>query len=89
MLLEEDADAAKQHVTAADVTFVGAGRRVDRRENDVVPTREELRREGVVAQAAAAVHAAGARLSATGSSRDGSPGSVRKRLGRLERASGV
>ena len=59
VLLEEDADPAKEHVTAADVTFVGAGRCVDRRENDVVPTREELRREGVVAETAAAVHAAG------------------------------
>src|SRR4030095_11084375 len=56
VLLQEDAYSAEEHVTAADVALVGARRCVDRRENDVVPAREELRRERVVAEAAAAIH---------------------------------
>ena len=60
LLLQEDADAAEEHLRAADVAFVGAGRRVDRRQDDVVAAGEQRRGERVVAQAAAAVHLAGA-----------------------------
>ncbi len=60
LLLEEDADAAEEHLGAADVAFVGAGRRVDRRQQHVVAAGEQRRGERVVAQAAAAVHLAGA-----------------------------
>ena len=39
VLLEEHADAAEEDVLAADVLLVGAGRRVDRRQHDVVAAR--------------------------------------------------
>jgi hypothetical protein len=60
VLLQVDADAVEEHVARADVPLVGPGRRVDRREDYVVAAREELRGKRIVAQAAAAVHAAGA-----------------------------
>ena len=60
VLLEKHADPAEEHLLAADVRLVGLGRRVDRRQHDVVAAPEQLGRERVVAQAAAAVHAAGA-----------------------------
>ena len=60
MLLEKDADAAKHDVMLADVRLVGSCRRVDRRQHDVVPARHERGRKRVVAQAAPAVHLAGA-----------------------------
>ncbi len=57
VLLQVDADAAEEHVVLADVRLVGARRRVDRHQRDVVPAREQLGRQRVVAQAAAAIHA--------------------------------
>ena len=59
VLLEEDADAAEHDVVLADVAFVGPRRSVHGRQHDVVPARDERRRERVVAQAAPAVHLPG------------------------------
>jgi hypothetical protein len=55
------ADAPHQHVVAADVRFVGQGGRVDGLQHHVVPARQQLGRERVVTQAAAAVHLSGTR----------------------------
>ena len=44
----------------ADVALVGAGRRVDRRQDDIVTAGQERGGQRVVAQTAAAVHRAGA-----------------------------
>src|SRR5229473_1967256 len=61
MLLQVDADAAKQHGRTADVGLVGAQRCVQREQRHVVAASDELGGERVVAKAAAAVHAAGTR----------------------------
>ncbi len=60
VLLQVDADAAKQHAIAADVGFVGIGRRVERQQRDVVAARDQFDRERVVARATAAIHPRGA-----------------------------
>ena len=59
-LLQVDADAAKQHLIAADVDLVGGRRRVERQQRDLVAARQQLDRQRVVARAAAAVHPRGA-----------------------------
>ena len=46
----------KNDVALADVALVGARRRVDRHQDDVVTAGEQLGRQRVVAQAAAAIH---------------------------------
>ncbi len=60
LLLEKDADPAEEHLRLAHVPLVGAGRRVHRRQDDVVAAREQGGGQGVVPQAAPAVHLAGA-----------------------------
>lgn len=60
VLLEKHVDAAQEHAAVADVAFVGAGGRVGRDQQDVVPSLDERRCERIVAQATAAVHVAGA-----------------------------
>ena len=60
VLLQVDADAAEEDPLPADVLLVGAGRRVEGQQGDVVPAPGQGRRERVVADAASAVHAAGA-----------------------------
>ena len=57
VLLEVDADPAEGDVAVAHVGLVGERGRVDGQEQHVVPAREKLAGEGVVAQAAPAVHA--------------------------------
>ena len=56
MLLQENTDSAEEHVMAADVPLIGSGRGVDGCQEDVVTPGEQLRREGVVPQAASAIH---------------------------------
>ena len=56
-LLEVDADPAEEHPPLTDVLLVGAGRGVERQQGHVVPSPAQRRRERVVAQATAAVHA--------------------------------
>ena len=60
VLLQVDADAAEQHLLAADVGLVGIGRRVERQQRHVVAAAQQLDRQRVVARAGAAVHPRGA-----------------------------
>ena len=60
VLLQVDADAGEENVRVGDVVLVRARRRVDGQQHHVVPARQELRGERVVAQAGAAVHPGGA-----------------------------
>ena len=59
VLLEVDADPAEQDTSATHVRLVGARRRVDGHERDVVAARNQLRRQRIVADATAAVHPCG------------------------------
>src|SRR5580704_15718345 len=61
MLLEIDADAAEEHAIEADVVLVGRRRRVEREERDLMAAREQLDRQGVVAEATSAIHPRSAR----------------------------
>jgi hypothetical protein len=60
VLLQVHADAAEEHAVVADVGLVGDGGRVDRQQRYVVPAGDHLRGQRVVAEAAPAVHLAGA-----------------------------
>ena len=60
VLLEVDADPAKQHALAADVGFVGVGRRIQREQGDLMATRQQLHGQRVVTRATAAIHPRGA-----------------------------
>src|SRR5205809_4515233 len=60
LLLQVNVDAAEEDALQADVGLVGAGRRIRRNEEGVVPHRDEARDQRVVVQAAAAIHARGA-----------------------------
>ena len=60
VLLQVDADAAEEDPVLADAGLVGARGRVERHEEHIVPELSQGLREGVVADAASAVHAAGA-----------------------------
>src|SRR5215216_2687825 len=59
VLFEVDADAAEEDAPAADVRLVRQRRRVERHEHNVVPARQQLRRQRVVAQTTPAVHLRG------------------------------
>ena len=61
VLLEKHADAAEEHAfLAADVGLVGQGRSVEGQQRDIVSPPDQLRRQRVVAKAAAAIHRRGA-----------------------------
>jgi hypothetical protein len=60
LLLQVGVDAAEEHAPLADVAFVGADGRVDRREDDVLAQLQQRGRQRVVVQTTAAVHARGA-----------------------------
>ena len=61
LLLEVDADAAKQHLGPAHVRLVGQQRGVEGQQRHVVAARDQLGGQRVVAKAAAAIHPAGPR----------------------------
>src|SRR5215208_4717853 len=61
MLLEVDVDAAKQHIAAADVNVVGERWGIDRDQRRIVATRDQLDRQRVLAETAAAIHPSGTR----------------------------
>ena len=59
VLLQVHADAAEQHVPAADVLVIGQRRRVDRDQGHVVTPRHQLDGQRIVPEAAAAIHPCG------------------------------
>src|ERR1044071_7183979 len=61
LLLQINADATEENFVYAYVRLIGQRRRVERKQNYVVALRDQLRRESVVAQTTAAVHACGSR----------------------------
>src|SRR5690242_17349093 len=59
VLLQVYADAAEKYALGADVRLVGEGRGIERQQRDVVPLRDQLRCQRVVAQTTAAIHVRG------------------------------
>ena len=56
-LLEIDAQSTEEHPVLTHVGFVGQGRSIDGQEGYIVPQLRQFRGQGIVSQAAAAIHA--------------------------------
>src|SRR5262249_15636689 len=57
LLLEINTDATEEKLIGADVRLVRPGRRVQRKQDDIMTLGDELARQGIVAQTASAIHA--------------------------------